>query len=141
MGKLNEKTKTNPENNGMQLFTLLPVKSSYTMSKKLIARTAVQNLICGDKGNNIGQDHVGLHNTVRKLYKEDLMSVVKPFFDIEKFETRTKKLIHFLNDGVSVSVALGEECQPKPRAQKPKRKRREEDEVSALSPSYEAKVD
>jgi hypothetical protein len=52
-----------------------------------------------------------------------------------------KKLVHFLTDGVSVSVLLGEECQSKPRAHKPKRKRGEEDKVPTLSPpSYETKV-
>jgi hypothetical protein len=39
------------------------------------------------------------------------------------------------------SVYSGEECQPKPRACKPKRKRGEEDAVPALSsPSYEMRV-
>jgi hypothetical protein len=44
------------------------------------------------------------------------MSVLKPFFDIERFETRTKKYEHFVTDGVSVCVLLGEECEPKPKA-------------------------
>jgi hypothetical protein len=35
---------------------------------------------------------------------------------------RMKKFVHFLTDGVSVSVLLGEESEPKPRAHKPKRK-------------------
>ncbi len=94
-----------------------------------------------NKGNNIGQDHAGLHKTVRKLIKEDPKFLVKPFFDIERFETRTNKFIHFLTDGVSVSVVLGEECQPKLRAHKSKRNRGVEDEVPALSSlSYETKV-
>jgi hypothetical protein len=69
------------------------------------------------------------------------MSVVKPFFDIEQFDMRRKKFVHFVTIGVSVSVLLGEECQPKPRAHKPMRKREEEEEAPALSsPSYETKV-
>jgi hypothetical protein len=48
-----------------------------------------------------------------------------------------KKFVHFQIDGVSVSVPLGEESEPKSRA---KRKRGEEDVVPALSsPSYETK--
>jgi hypothetical protein len=133
--------KTVPENKGMRLFTLLPVKSSFTMSSILIDKTAVQDLILIDKGRTIGEAHAGLYKTVRKLLKEDPMSVIKPFFDIERFETRTKKFVHFLTDGVSVSVVLGEESEPKPRARKPKRKRGEEDELPALSlPSYETRV-
>jgi hypothetical protein len=58
-----------PENKGMQLFTLLPVKSSCTMSKILIDKTAVQDLILGDKGNDIGEAHARLYKTVRKLFK------------------------------------------------------------------------
>jgi hypothetical protein len=85
----------------------------------------VQDLIFGDKGNDIGQSHAGLHKTVMKLFKEDLMPLVYLLFDIEWFETRMKKFVHFLTDGLSVSVLLGEECQPKPRAHKPKRKRGE----------------
>ncbi len=109
-----KRMKTIPENKGMQLFTLLPGKKSFTMFNTLIDKTAVQDLILGDKGNNIGEAHAGLHKTVRKPIKEDPMSVVKPFLDIEQFETRTKKLVHFLNDGISVSVFIAEECQPKP---------------------------
>jgi hypothetical protein len=80
-----------------------------------------------DKGRKIGEAHAGLYKTVRTLIKEDPMSVIKPFFDIERFETRTKKFVHFLTDGVSVGVVLGEESEPKPRARKSKRKREEED--------------
>jgi hypothetical protein len=71
---------------------------------------------------NIGEAHAGLYKTVRKLVTEDCMSVLKPFFDIEQFETRTKKYVHFKTDGISVSVLLGEECKPKPKACKTKRK-------------------
>ncbi len=60
------------------------------------------------------------------------MSIIKKFFDIEQFETKMKKFIHFLTDGVSVSVVLGEESEPKPRACEPKRKRGEEVAVPAL---------
>ncbi len=77
--------------------------------------------------DNIGEAHSGLYKTVRKLVAEDYMSVLKPFFDIERFETRTKKYVHFITDGVSVSVVLGEECESKPKARKTKRKRREEE--------------
>jgi len=49
--------------------------------------------------------------------------------------------MHFLTDGVSVSVVLGEESEPKPRACKPKRKMGEDDEIPALSsPSHENRV-
>ena len=96
--------KSIPENKGMRIFTLLPVKSSFTMSNILIDKTAVQDLILGDKGRNIGEAHAGLYKTVRKLLKEDPMAVLKPFFDIERFETRTKKFVHFCTDGVSVSI-------------------------------------
>jgi hypothetical protein len=64
-------------------FTLLPVKSSFTMSNILIDNTVVQDLILGDKGSNIGEAHAGLYKTVRKLFKEDLMTIVKTFFDFE----------------------------------------------------------
>jgi hypothetical protein len=50
------------------------------------------------------------------------MSVLKSFFDIEQFETRTKKYVHFHTDGISVSVLLGEQCKLKPKAHKTKRK-------------------
>jgi hypothetical protein len=46
---------------------------------------------------------------------------------------RMKKFVHFLTDGVSVSVLLGEESEPKPRAHKPNRKRGKEDALPALS--------
>jgi hypothetical protein len=78
------------ENKGIRVFTLLPVKSSFTMSNILIDKTAVQDLILFNKGRNIGEVHAGLYKTVRKLFKEDPMSVIKPFFDIEQFEMRTK---------------------------------------------------
>jgi hypothetical protein len=120
---------------------LLPVKSSFTMSNILIDKAAVQDMILGDKGSNIGEAHAGLYKTVRKLFKENPMSIIKPFFDIEQFEMKTKKLVHFLIDGVSVSVLLGEESEPKPRAHKPKRKRGERDEVPALFLlSYDTRV-
>ena len=61
------------------------------------------DLMAGDKGMNIGEAHAGLHKTVRKLIKEDYMSILKPLFDIEWLETRTKKDVHFLTDRVSVS--------------------------------------
>jgi hypothetical protein len=93
-------------------------------------KTAVQDLILGDKGSNIGEAHEGLYKTVRK-----------PFFTIEWFRTKMKKFVHFLTNGVSVSVLLGEESEPKPRAHKPKRKRGEEDGLPAMSsPSYEMRV-
>jgi hypothetical protein len=114
--------KTVPENKGMRLFTLLAVKSSFTMSNIRIDKTAVQDLILFDKGRNIGEAHAELIKTVRKLFKEDPMSVLKPFFDIECFETRTKKFVHFCTNGVSVSILLGEESEPKPRAHKPRGK-------------------
>jgi hypothetical protein len=98
---------TPPENKGMRLFTLLPVKSSYTMSNILIDRKAIMDLILGDKGRNIGEAHAWLYETVRKLVVEDYISVLKPFFDIEWLETRTKKHVHFITDGVSESVVLG----------------------------------
>jgi hypothetical protein len=92
--EFNEKKKnrqgTPPENKGMRLFTLLHVKSSFTMSNILIDRKAIMDLILGDKGRNIGEAHAGLYKTVKKLVVEDYMSVLKPFFDIERFETRTK---------------------------------------------------
>jgi hypothetical protein len=69
------------------------------------------------------------------------MSILKSFFDIERFETRTKKYAHFKTDGISVSVLFGEECEPKPIAHKTKRKQREEDDEPTVSPaSYEVRV-
>jgi hypothetical protein len=130
-----------PENKGMRLFTLLHVKSSFTMSNILIDRKAIMDLILGDKGRNIGEAHAGVYKTVRKLIAKDYMSVLKPFFDIEWFETRTKKYVHFKTDGVSVSILLGEECEPKPKAHKTKRKQREEDDEPIVSSaSYEVRV-
>ncbi len=82
-----------------------------------------------------------MYKTVRKLFKEDPISIIKTFFDIEQFKTKTKKFIHFLTDGESVSVLLGEESEPKARACKLKRKRGEVDAVPALSsPSYDTRV-
>jgi hypothetical protein len=143
--ELNEKIKdrqgTPPENKGMWLFTLLPVKSSFTMSNILIDRKAIMDLILGDKERNIGEAHAGLYKTFRKLVAEDYMSVLKPFFDIEWFETRTKKYVHFITDGISVSVVLGEECESKPKVRKTKRKQREEDnEPTVLSACYDVRV-
>ena len=66
---------------------------------------------------------------------------MKSFFDIERFETRTKKYVHFKTDGISVSVVLGEECKPKPKAHKTKRKQGEEDdEPTVSSASYDVRV-
>jgi hypothetical protein len=42
----------------------------------------------------------------------------------------SKKYINFLTDCVSVSEVLGKECETKPKACNPKRKRGEEDEVA-----------
>ena len=66
----------------MRLFTLLPVKSSFTMSNILIDRTAIMDLILGDKGRNIGEAHAGLYKTVRKLVTEDYISVLKQFLTL-----------------------------------------------------------
>jgi hypothetical protein len=138
--EFNEKIK-NRQGKPMQLFTLLPVKSSFTMSNILIDKKALMDLILGDKGRNIGEAHAGLYKTVRKLVAEDYMSVLQPFFDIEWFETRTKKHVHFITDGIPVTVLLGEECEPKPKACKTKRKQREEDdEPTVSSASYDIRV-
>jgi len=76
--EFNEKKKnrqgTPPENKGMRLFTLLPVKSSFTMSKILIDKKAIMDLILGDKGRNIGEAHARLYKKVRKLVAEDYIS-------------------------------------------------------------------
>jgi len=96
-------------------------------------------LILDDMGRNIGKAHAGLHKTVKKLIKEDYMTILKPYFYIEQFKTRTKKYVHFLTDGVSVGVVLDEEFEPKPRACKPKRKRGEEDDTPVL-PSQAMKL-
>ena len=48
--KINNRQGTPPENKGMWHFTLLPVKSSFTMSNILIDRKAIMDLILGDKG-------------------------------------------------------------------------------------------
>jgi hypothetical protein len=139
--KIKDRQGTFPENKRMQLFTLLPVKSSFTMSNILIDRRAIMDLILGYKGRNIGEAHAGFYKTVKKLVAEDYISVLKPFFDIELFETRTKKYVHFITDGVSVSVVLGEECELKPKARKTKRKQREEDdEPTVSSASYEVRA-
>jgi hypothetical protein len=141
MRRKKDRQGTPSENKGMRFFTLLPVKSSFTMSNILIDRKAIMDLILGDKGRNIGEAHAGLYKTVRKLVAEDYMSVVKSFFDIERFETRTKKYVHFITDGISVSILFGEECEPKPKAHKIKRKRSEEDdEPTILSASYDVRV-
>jgi hypothetical protein len=55
------------------------------------------DLILGDKGRNIGEAHAGLYKTVRKLVVEDYISVLKTFFDIERFETRTKRSMFILS--------------------------------------------
>jgi hypothetical protein len=83
--KIKERQRMPPENKGMRLFMLLAVKSSFTMSNILIDRTAIMDMILGDKGRNISEAHAGSYKTVRKLVKEDYMSVLKPFFDIEWF--------------------------------------------------------
>jgi hypothetical protein len=107
--KIKNRQGTPLENKGMQLFMLLPVKSSFTMSNILIDRKAIMDLILVYKGRSIGEAHGGLYKTVRELVQEDYMSVLKPFFDIEQFETRTKKYVHFVTNGISVSILLGEE--------------------------------
>jgi hypothetical protein len=138
--KIKNRQGTHLGNKGMHLFTLLSVKSSFTMSCILIDRKVIMDLILGDKGRNIGEAQAGLYKTVRKLVEEDYMSVLKPFFDIERFETKTKNYVHFVTDGISVSALLGEECEPKPKACKTKRKRGEEDdEPTASSGSYEVR--
>jgi hypothetical protein len=81
------------ENKGMRLFTLLPVKSSFTMSNILIDRNAIMDLILGNKGRNIGEAHAGLYKTVRKLVKEDYMSVLKSFFDIECLKQEQRSML------------------------------------------------
>jgi hypothetical protein len=40
-------------------------------------------LILGNKGCNIDEAHTGLYKTVRKLFKEDPISIIKSFFNIE----------------------------------------------------------
>jgi len=67
------------------------------MSNILINRKAIMDLILGDKGRNIGKAHAGLYKTVRKLVVEDYISVLKTFFDIERFETRTKRSMFILS--------------------------------------------
>jgi hypothetical protein len=101
------------------------------MPNILIDKTAVQDLILGDKGSNIGEAPAGLYKTVRKLFKED-PSIIKPFFNIKWFKTKRKTFVHVLTDGVSVSALLGEESEAKASAHKPKRKRGEGDAVPAL---------
>jgi hypothetical protein len=68
------------------------------MSNVFIDWTAVMDLILVDNGRNIGEAHAGLHKTVRKLIKEDHMSILKQFFDIKKFEIRGKTYVHVLTD-------------------------------------------
>jgi hypothetical protein len=88
--------KTVPENKGMRLFTLLPVKSSFTMTNILIDKTAVQDLILFDKGSNIGEAHAGLYKTVRKLFKEDPLSVIKQFLTLNGLKRELRSLFIFL---------------------------------------------
>jgi hypothetical protein len=78
------------------------VKSSFTILNILVDKRVVQNFIMGDNRNYLGEAQAGLHKTVRKRIKEDSMSIVKPFFEIEWFKTRWKKLVHFKTDRVSV---------------------------------------
>jgi hypothetical protein len=75
--KIKDRQGTPLENKGMRLFTLLPMKSLFTMSNTLIDRRAIMDLILGDKGRNIGEAHAVLYKTVRKLVMEDYMSVLK----------------------------------------------------------------
>jgi hypothetical protein len=75
--KIKDRQGTPLENKGMRLFTLLPMKSLFTMSNTLIDRRAIMDLILGDKGRNIGEAHAVLYKTVRKLVTEDYMSVLK----------------------------------------------------------------
>lgn len=46
---------------------------------------------------------------MKTLFKEDLKSVKAPFW-INGFEISEKKIIHFLTDGIKMSVKLGEKC-------------------------------
>ena len=55
----------------LRLFTLLPVKHSFTMSNILIDKTAIRDLILDDKGVNIGDEHRELYTAVQKLINED----------------------------------------------------------------------
>jgi len=66
-GEKMENSHRNPTGSkGMLLFTFLPVKSSVTMSNRLINRTAFMDLISGDKGRNIGEACAGLHKYLRQ---------------------------------------------------------------------------
>ncbi len=71
----------------------------------LIDKTAVQDLILSDR-------EIILVRPMQGCYQEGPMSIIKTFFDIEWFKTRTQKFVYFLADGVSVSIVLGEESQP-----------------------------
>jgi len=133
----------------MRLFTLLPVKHSFTMSNILIDRNALKDLIKEDKGKKIGQADAGLHKSVLELMKDDHLSVIRRFFDVECFETRTKKYVHCLTDGKSVSVVLAEvadtDSQSKPKTSKSKKKRKRDEEEedpmpTTLLPAYQVTV-
>ena len=124
----------------LRLFTLLPVKHSFTMSNILIDKTAIRDLILDDKGVNIGDEHRELYTAVRKLINEDPKSMIRLFFNIDRFETSKKKFIHFLTDGISVSVLLGEECITIPKRQSTKRKREYCDEPVVSSTNYDVTV-
>jgi hypothetical protein len=92
------------------------------MSNILIDKTVVQDLILGDKGSEYWWTPCRVVQDSQHTFQGGPNGCNKAFFDFERFETRTKKFVHFLSDGVSASVLLGEECQLKPRAHKPKRK-------------------
>ncbi len=53
--KKNDSDENHSREQGDATLHFFPVNSSYTMSNLLIDKTAVQDLILGDKGSNIGE--------------------------------------------------------------------------------------
>jgi hypothetical protein len=77
------------------------------MSNILIDKMAIQDLILDNKGVNIRDEHRELYTAVQKLSNEDPKSIIHLFFNIDRFEMSKKKFVHFLTDGIYVSVLLG----------------------------------
>jgi hypothetical protein len=90
-----ETPKTIPKNKGIQFFTLLPVKSSFTMKNILIDKTAVQDWILGNKGSNIGEAHEGLYKTVRKLSRRTQCQLYNHFMALNGLKREQRSLFIF----------------------------------------------
>lgn len=101
---------------GERIFSLLPHKLGFQMSNITIDNAVLRDLIVGNKlveakrSTELRED---INNNPRKYWLQ--------FFEIEKYETNTKKFAMFKTDGKSVSILFEvpkKEIEPKGRKRK-----------------------